>query len=463
MKSIKIISLLSALALTGFASAQTFQAASASSFEDLKSAEAELAALRNKIADERIPLSQEMTTLESELLTLRRDAQRATGNVENRQVDLNALKKEVEARADNIDYMRSLLQDYARQFGERIHQSELQLYNDTILAANNATEDANLSTAEKFNAQLALISTTLARLDIVIGGDAFEGSAVIAENGLQKEGKFALLGPIAYFSSADNSASGMAQRNISSIYPGVADIGESHLEALNTLINTSAGEAPIDTSMGNALKIKETEETIVEHIQKGGQVIYVILALAVAALFISIFKWFEISSVKRPQPGDLQNILNALNSGDDQKALSIASSVPGPFGELLVSGVKHADQEKELLEEILYERLLATQPKLERFLAFIALTAGAAPLLGLLGTVTGMIKTFKLITVFGTGDAKSLSSGISEALITTEYGLLVAIPALLFQALLSRKAKGTLGEMEQTSVAFVNGLNSNKE
>ena len=69
-----------------------------------------------------------------------------------------------------------------------------------------------------------------------------------------------------------------------------------------------------------------------------------------------------------------------------------------------------------------------------------------------------MIQTFKLITVFGTGDAKSLSSGISEALITTEFGLYVAIPSLLASALLSRKAKGTLSEMEQTSVAFVNGL-----
>jgi biopolymer transport protein ExbB len=463
MKSIRIISLLSALALTAVASAQTFQAASASALSDLKSTEAELAALRNKIAEERIPLSQEMTSLESELLTLRREAQQATGNAENRVVDLNALKKEVEARADNIDYMRSLLQDYARQFGERIHPAEVQLYNETILSANNATEDANLSTAEKFSAQLALISSTLTRLETVIGGDTFEGSAVIAENGLQKDGNIALLGPIAYFSATDGSASGIALRNISSNYPTVSNIGDSHLKALNTLTSTSAGEVPIDTSMGNALKIMETEETVIEHIQKGGQVIYVILALAAAALFISIFKWFEINSVKRPKTGDLQNILNALNSGDDQKALSIAESIPGPFGELLVSGVKHADQDKELLEEILYERLLATQPKMERFLAFIALTAGAAPLLGLLGTVTGMIKTFKLITVFGTGDAKSLSSGISEALITTEYGLLVAIPALLFQALLSRKAKGTLGEMEQTSVAFVNGLNSNKE
>jgi biopolymer transport protein ExbB len=69
-----------------------------------------------------------------------------------------------------------------------------------------------------------------------------------------------------------------------------------------------------------------------------------------------------------------------------------------------------------------------------------------------------MINTFKLITVFGTGDARSLSSGISEALVTTEFGLYVAIPALLLHAVLNRKAKGLVGRMEQLSVGFINGL-----
>jgi biopolymer transport protein ExbB len=136
--------------------------------------------------------------------------------------------------------------------------------------------------------------------------------------------------------------------------------------------------------------------------------------------------------------------------------------VDGPFGDVLLAGVQHAREEKELLEEVLYEKLLGAQPKLERMLAFVALTAAAAPLLGLLGTVTGMIRTFKLITVFGTGDAKQLSSGISEALITTEFGLYIAVPALLAHALLARLAKGKLSDIEQTSVAFVNGLESPK-
>jgi len=88
----------------------------------------------------------------------------------------------------------------------------------------------------------------------------------------------------------------------------------------------------------------------------------------------------------------------------------------------------------------------------------IALTAATAPLLGLLGTVTGMIQTFQLITLFGTGDAQTLSGGISEALITTQFGLMVAVPALIVHALLSRKSKGVISNMEQTSIGFINGL-----
>jgi biopolymer transport protein ExbB len=95
---------------------------------------------------------------------------------------------------------------------------------------------------------------------------------------------------------------------------------------------------------------------------------------------------------------------------------------------------------------------------LERFLPFLAITAATAPLLGLLGTVTGMIKTFQLITIFGTGDAKSLSSGISEALVTTAEGLIVAIPILIVHGSLSRMAKHKLSLLEQLSAAFVNGV-----
>jgi biopolymer transport protein ExbB len=100
--------------------------------------------------------------------------------------------------------------------------------------------------------------------------------------------------------------------------------------------------------------------------------------------------------------------------------------------------------------------VLKAKLRLNRLVPFIGICAAAAPLLGLLGTVTGIMNTFNLITVFGTGDVRTLSSGISEALITTEYGLIVAIPSLLLHAYLSRKAKAIVDRMETFGIAFMN-------
>ena len=186
--------------------------------------------------------------------------------------------------------------------------------------------------------------------------------------------------------------------------------------------------------------------------------IWPLLGLGLAAALIALIKWFQLSALKQVRPSDLQAVLDKVNENDAASALALAKRIKGPAGELLETAIQNTDQSKEMLEEILYERMLHTKPKLDRFLPFISLTAATAPLLGLLGTVTGMINTFKLITVFGTGDPKRLSSGISEALVTTEYGLIIAVPCLLMFAFLSRKAKGILSSMEQTAVGFVNGL-----
>ncbi|MCA9296254.1 MAG: MotA/TolQ/ExbB proton channel family protein, partial [Phycisphaerales bacterium] len=95
-------------------------------------------------------------------------------------------------------------------------------------------------------------------------------------------------------------------------------------------------------------------------------------------------------------------------------------------------------------------------------LNLVKIVSTIAPLLGLLGTVTGIINTFKLITLFGSGDVKTLSGGISEALITTECGLIVAIPALLIHAYLARKARGVVDQMEQAGIALVNAVDKQR-
>ncbi|OGQ88865.1 MAG: hypothetical protein A2289_20875 [Deltaproteobacteria bacterium RIFOXYA12_FULL_58_15] len=119
---------------------------------------------------------------------------------------------------------------------------------------------------------------------------------------------------------------------------------------------------------------------------------------------------------------------------------------------------KNRRLDREQLEDLVAEAILAKRPTLERFLPAVNVIAVVAPLLGLLGTVTGMIAAFAVITEHGTGDPRLLSEGISEALLTTQFGLLVAIPALLAHALLVGRVDRIIGEMECAALRLLNRL-----
>jgi biopolymer transport protein ExbB len=116
---------------------------------------------------------------------------------------------------------------------------------------------------------------------------------------------------------------------------------------------------------------------------------------------------------------------------------------------------RDTDAGRAALQERIDHAFLAEAPRLERFGTLITVLAAIAPLLGLLGTVTGMIATFDAITAFGNSDPKQLSGGISEALITTEYGLMVAIPVLFIGTLLTGRANGVLSLLERDILAAV--------
>ncbi|MFW5883372.1 MAG: MotA/TolQ/ExbB proton channel family protein, partial [Verrucomicrobiota bacterium] len=275
-------------------------------------------------------------------------------------------------------------------------------------------------------------------------------------DGEQVTGTFLLLGPVSYFSS--NEEVGMISMLATDrIRPKViADI--PGIEAVSSIIAGGEGRVPFDPTMNDALELQVNRVSPQQEIQAGGVFIWPIIGFAALAILIAIFKFFEIYSVKIPSENTIEEIVQLVNEGQRAEALKQARAIPGPFGRLMLDAVEHADERKELIEEVLYERMLETRPQLERMLAFIAVTAATSPLLGLLGTVTGMIKTFQQITLFGTSDASKLAGGISEALITTKWGLIAAIPALILHALLSRKAQGVLAGMEKFSATFINGL-----
>ena len=424
---------------------------------ELKQALEELAAAQEEVGAEKIPLARHLNQLEEQVLARRVEFERAQRAQDNQLVDLGVLRKEVERAREEQKFLGALMGEYLSRFETRVHISEMDNYAELLAELKAAPTKPDLSPAERFERQSRLLEASLARLDRVMGGEVFEGRALTAA-GRMESGKYLLAGPMALFASDESDAAGMAELRIGSPKPRAIDIGRQHPAAIRELLASGKGDLPFDATGGNALKIAATKETIWEHIRKGGPVMAPILLLGLAALVICGIKWAQISKIRMVTPMDLQGLLGHLRQGRKRDALAQAQSINGPVGELLATAVEHVEEPKEYIEEVLYEKLLDTKPRLEALLPIIALTAACAPLLGLLGTVTGMINTFNMITIFGAGDPRTLSGGISEALITTEFGLIVAIPALLIHAFLSRKVKGVLGSMEQTTVAFINGV-----
>jgi len=436
--------------------AVTFESAAEAVQRQLDESIAEIGALRARIAEEKIPLSRSLSAMESELVEVRLEYQQTTRLLDSRTLDLSNLRSEIESRREEATYLSNLLGEYIRNFGSRLHIAETHRYEEAMERAKLAPENSNLSQEEVYEAQAGLLATSLERLHDALGGTTFQGTAVDS-GGLVKPGTFVLVGPAALFGAADETEIGTAEQRLGSLEP--AAIGFANPEdtqAASQLIATGEGRFPLDPTLGNAHKIAATRETLWEHVQKGGLVMVPIFALAGAALLVALYKWAALSLVRKPSRRRINALLEAVARRDEEAATKCAKAVGGPVGRMLRAGVEHLQEPRELIEEVMYEQMLATRLKLQRMLPFIAICAASAPLLGLLGTVTGIINTFKLITVFGSGDVKTLSGGISEALVTTEFGLIVAIPSLLLHAFLSRKARGVINQMEKAAVAFVN-------
>ena len=317
-------------------------------------------------------------------------------------------------------------------------------------------EQAEVSESDKLQASLALLDESLNRLEGVVGGKTFPGKALTA-NGSLKNGRFVRVGPLLYFAATSGEEAGWVEET-KTMQPRIRPVAEEETAQIKAVVSAGGGMLPIDPSLGDAVALAETEETVQEHLKKGGIWVYPIVGFAVIATIVAIFKFLQIFLIRQPEPKVVHEIIRLLQDGKKDAAMILADAQPKPASEMLVAAVEHSEESVELVEEVMYESMLSTQPCLERFLNLIAVTAATAPLLGLLGTVTGIIKTFKLMEVFGAGDPKPLISGISEALITTELGLVLAIPALIAHALLSRRVAGVLARLEKLSIAFVNGL-----
>ena len=182
----------------------------------------------------------------------------------------------------------------------------------------------------------------------------------------------------------------------------------------------------VDPTRGQLLALLVQSPSLTERIAQGKEVGYVIIALGIVGLAIAIWRLLALSAISAKVNKQTKNLNQAGNN---------------PLGRVVKIALDNPDSDVEALELKLGEAILKETPKFNSMLPFLKIISVVAPLLGLLGTVTGMIITFQAITLYGAGDPKLMAGGISTALVTTVLGLCVAIPTVFLHTLVQSRAK----------------------
>ena len=199
-----------------------------------------------------------------------------------------------------------------------------------------------------------------------------------------------------------------------------------------------------------------------ELLKAGGFLIWPILLCSVVALAIVIERFSSLRTSTVAPPGLTERVGKLLKKGSiDSKTINELEE-HSPLGRVLAAGLKNPNQHRVVVKEAVEEAGRHVVHDLEKHLQTLGTIAAITPLLGLLGTVIGMIKVFSAITTFGVGDPQALAEGISEALVTTAAGLSVGIPSLMFHRYFRGKVNELTVDMEQQALRFMKILQRNQ-
>jgi biopolymer transport protein ExbB len=199
-------------------------------------------------------------------------------------------------------------------------------------------------------------------------------------------------------------------------------------------------EFGLDGTRGGILALLVDTPTLGEKVDQGGIVGYSIISLGLIGLLIAIWRFISLSAASRKVSAQLK---------------SDTASTDNPLGRVLAAYESNRNADTETIELKLSEAGLKEMPGLTKGLLFIKVISVVAPLMGLLGTVTGMIKTFQVITLYGAGDPKMMAGGISQALVTTVLGLVVAIPMVLLHTIVSGQSRKVINVIQSQSAGII--------
>ncbi len=372
----------------------------------------------------------------AELASLENETVRLTNSFESNEKKLSKVEEELNIAMGTLGEMFGVVRQVAGDFKGQIQNSVVsaQIQGREAFAANLAESKAlpNIPKLEKLWYELQREMTETGKTTqfkaTVVKADGEKSEQMVT-----RVGAFNLVSEGDYYNFQPSTGQIVELgRQPSSRYTGMID----------DVTSAKAGyEAfAIDPSRGSLLSMLVRAPSFMERLQQGGLVGYVIIAL----LFLGIGLVIERIKTLRTE-GEKIKAQMGSKTGSDDNAL----------GKIMLAYESNKTADLETLELKMDEAILKSTPPLEKGIGTIKILAAVAPLLGLLGTVTGMIATFQSITLFGTGDPKLMAGGISQALMTTVLGLVCAIPLLLLHNVVATKSKELVQILEEESAGMI--------
>ncbi|ALQ09266.1 flagellar motor protein MotA [Pseudoalteromonas sp. Bsw20308] len=415
---LKIANILALLFSANIVFAASSDDAQQSILSDIKTAQRALNKTQNNIAKEQAALAKNIFNKQQSLNKLREQAAVNRRLADEDTLSLNQLQTRLDTWQQQQQYQLNLLNRFVRQNSKNQH----------------ITNDQN----ELLKQVVSLINDQKQALY-----PQFKKQSVVLSNGELSQANTLQVGPVAWFSTQTPKLAGLLdlddKSNALKVTLVQSTSDDNPLD--NTLKQNGVGSTLLtfDPSLTHLVTSQSQQESPLEHLEKGGLWAIPIILFACFALTIALLKaaqLLRLNKIKMHSQLQLQKLFISKNS----------SEFNGMQQQLF--NLTLQSEKGQIRDDQLFNQLIHDKHKLDNFIGAIAVTAAVAPLLGLLGTVSGMIETFKMMTLFGSGDPEVVSGGIAQALITTELGLVVAIPALVLNALLSRKAKAYYSQLE---------------
>ena len=406
--------------------------------KDIKSAQKKLVSSQKEIAKFRAELSSKVRSYEQKVANLRDKAAVSQRLQDEKTLSLQQLQKRLKTWSEQRQYQQNILSRFNHNLAKQPFSPQ--------------------ASAEE---KLAWLTQLLDNIDNKIY-PSWRAKKVVMPNGELHNAQVLSLGPVHLFVEPTQQTTGFVSfidspdttANQAELFKAQLILSSDESSGIISLMDTGKGAVSFDPTLTRAFKINSEQDSIIDHIAKGGIWIFPIVAFGLFATIIALAKAIQFYRLPSLIPAfnerfsQLEKISQPKDRNDAQQTLF--AQAKGMQAELIDIAVNSEVGPKR--DDRLFASLLHNKHKLDYWLGAIAITAAVAPLLGLLGTVSGMIETFKLMTLFGAGDPAAVSGGISQALVTTELGLVVAIPALILHALLSRRVKTYYGQLESCGV-----------